>query len=74
MIAYVAHPYRMLVPLFPQQRTHWKKERMDEVRRLQGLSAREPLCECAPGRAASFQTWRTGFDSLRSCLMPTWLD
>ena len=24
--------------------------------------------ECAPGRAASLQNWRTGFDSSRSCL------
>lgn len=31
------------------------------------------LHECAPGRAASLQNWRTGFDSSRSCL-PTWLD
>ncbi len=25
--------------------------------------------ECAPGRAASLQNWRTGFDSSRSCLI-----
>ena len=29
------------------------------------------LHECAPGRAASLQNWRTGFKSSRSCL-PTW--
>ena len=32
------------------------------------------LHECAPGRASSFQTCRTGFDSSRSCFLPTWLD
>ena len=25
------------------------------------------LCECAPGRADSLQSCRTGFESLRSC-------
>ena len=27
----------------------------------------EPLHECAPGRAASLQTWSTGFDFSHSC-------
>jgi hypothetical protein len=35
--------------------------------RPQGLFLRA-LHERAPGRAASLQSWRTGFDSSRSCL------